>query len=243
MKVASKNKEIATTILEIDTMVNAPYKHIEYILTHKSEKYNEGSKAYLFFKRFLDIVFSIIGLILLSPLFIVVSLFIKIDDPNGGIFFKQERVGKHGEIFYMYKFRSMVSNAEVLLNDIMHLNEVEGAMFKIKEDPRITKLGRILRKSSLDELPQLWNVLKGNMSLVGPRPPLLKEVELYTERDLLRLIVVPGCTGLWQATVRNSVGFKEMVEIDLSYIANKTIIMDLKIILMTFKVLLDSKAH
>lgn len=243
MKVSEENKELATTILEVDTIVNTPFKHIENVLIRKSDKYNDGSKTYLFVKRFVDIILSIIGLIGLSPLFIVVSVLIKINDPDGGVFFKQERVGKNGNTFYMYKFRSMVSNAEMLLNDIMHLNEVEGAMFKIKDDPRITKIGKFLRKTSLDELPQLWNVVKGEMSLVGPRPPLLKEVNLYTERDLLRLLVVPGCTGLWQATVRNSVGFKEMVEIDLDYIKNKTILLDFKIILMTFKVLLDSKAH
>lgn len=243
MKVANENKEIATTVLEMDTIISTPYKHIEYVLTHKSNEYSEGSRTYLFFKRFFDVLLSIIGLICLSPLFIIVSVLIKMDDPNGGIFFKQKRVGKNGDTFYMYKFRSMVSNAETLLNDIVHLNEVEGAMFKIKDDPRITKIGSFLRKTSLDELPQLWNVIKGEMSLVGPRPPLLKEVELYTERDLLRLLVVPGCTGLWQATVRNTVGFKEMVEIDLDYIVSKSIFMDFKIILMTFKVLLDSKAH
>lgn len=141
----------------------------------------------------------------------------------------------------MYKFRSMVSNAEELLESLLTENEIEGHMFKIKEDPRITKVGRFIRKTSIDELPQLWNVLKGEMSLVGPRPPLVREVEEYSSYHKQRLQVTPGCTGLWQVSGRNNVGFEEMVALDLEYISKRSIITDLKIILKTCKVLLGSR--
>jgi lipopolysaccharide/colanic/teichoic acid biosynthesis glycosyltransferase len=157
------------------------------------------------------------------------------------VFFSQTRVGKNGKEFKMYKFRSMVSDAEERLNDLLKYNETTGAMFKMKNDPRVTKVGRFIRKTSIDELPQLWNVLKGDMSLVGPRPPLPREVEQYTEYDKQRLLVTPGCTGLWQISGRSNVGFKEMVELDLQYIRNRSILLDLKIIFKTVLVLFGSK--
>lgn len=141
----------------------------------------------------------------------------------------------------MYKFRSMVSNAEELLESLLDKNEIEGHMFKLKEDPRITRIGKFIRKTSMDELPQLWNVLKGEMSLVGPRPPLVREVEQYSDYHKQRLHVIPGCTGLWQVSGRNNVSFEKMVELDLHYIKNRSIMIDLKIILKTSKVLLGSK--
>jgi lipopolysaccharide/colanic/teichoic acid biosynthesis glycosyltransferase len=141
----------------------------------------------------------------------------------------------------MYKFRSMVSNAEEKLKELLVHNEIEGAMFKMKNDPRITKIGKFIRKTSIDELPQLINVLRGEMSLVGPRPPLVREVAEYTDYDKLRLTVKPGCTGLWQVSGRNELSFKEMVELDLKYIQNRSIGFDLKIIFKTFKVLLGAK--
>jgi len=174
---------------------------------------NEGTLGYRILKRGVDIILSLSALILLSPFLLILIILIKIEDKKASAIFKQKRVGKNGNIFYMYKFRSMVSNAESLLDDLLHLNEVDGAMFKIKDDPRITKIGKFIRSTSIDELPQLWNVLKGEMSLVGPRPPLVREVDLYTPYEKQRLIVTPGCTGLWQATERNNVGFKEMVEL------------------------------
>ncbi|KYD33127.1 Undecaprenyl-phosphate galactosephosphotransferase [Geobacillus stearothermophilus] len=198
-------------------------------------------KGYLIAKRIMDICGALIGLICLSWLFLIVALLIKLEDPKGPVFFKQVRVGKDGKEFYMYKFRSMVANAEELLESLLHLNETTGAMFKMKEDPRVTKIGKFIRKTSIDELPQLWNVLKGDMSLVGPRPPLPREVAQYTEYDKQRLLVIPGCTGLWQISGRSNVGFKEMVELDLQYIRNRSILFDLKIILKTVLVLFGSK--
>lgn len=200
-----------------------------------------ADKVYLFMKRMLDFLGSFIGLILLLPLFILLAVLIKMEDPKGPVFFRQVRVGQHGKEFYMYKFRSMVENAEGMLDQLIDQNEVNGNMFKMKNDPRITRIGKFIRKTSLDELPQLWNVFKGEMSLVGPRPALPREVQNYTSYDRQRLQVMPGCTGLWQVSGRNSVGFKEMVELDLTYALERNLLMDIKIIFKTFKVLLGSK--
>ncbi|MDP7978340.1 sugar transferase [Bacillus sp. WLY-B-L8] len=199
-----------------------------------------GRKGYLAAKRFMDFVGALCGLILLSPIFLIVAILIKYEDSKGPVFFKQIRVGKDGKQFYMYKFRSMVTDAEERLNDLLKHNEVSGAMFKMKEDPRVTKIGKFIRKTSIDELPQLLNVLKGEMSLVGPRPPLPREVKEYTSYDKQRLLVTPGCTGLWQVTERNNVGFEEMVELDLEYIRNRSMSYDMKIVLKTLKVLSGS---
>ena len=192
-----------------------------------------SNKTYLYLKRAMDIVGSLCGVILLSPIFLIVAIAIKIEDPKGPIFFKQTRVGKNEKVFKMYKFRSMVIDAEERLAELLHKNEVSGAMFKMKDDPRVTKIGKFIRKTSIDELPQLINVLKGEMSLVGPRPPLVNEVKIYTNYQKQRLYVTPGCTGLWQATVRNSVGFEEMVELDLEYIKKRSLIYDIYLILKT----------
>ncbi|MGG4010462.1 sugar transferase [Geobacillus stearothermophilus] len=195
-------------------------------------------KGYLIAKRIMDICGALVGLICLSWLFLIVALLIKLEDPKGPVFFRQVRVGKNGKEFYMYKFRSMVTNAEELLESLLHLNEVTGAMFKMKEDPRVTKIGKFIRKTSIDELPQLWNVLKGEMSLVGPRPPLPREVAQYTEYDKQRLLVTPGCTGLWQVSGRNDLGFDEMVELDLKYIRERSLLYDIKIIFKTIKIMI-----
>lgn len=189
-------------------------------------------RGYHFVKRTLDIVLSSIGLICLSPLMAVIAYKIKRED-QGPVFYKQVRVGKNGRQFEMYKFRSMIINADQLLDKLKGQNEVEGAMFKMKHDPRITNIGHYLREHSLDELPQLVNVLKGDMSLVGPRPPLPSEVEQYTDYDRQRLYVIPGCTGLWQATKRNDVGFDDMVKLDLEYIRHASLSYDLWIIWKT----------
>lgn len=197
----------------------------------------ESKKAYHFVKRLLDIFFSIGGLLLLSPIMIVIACKIKFED-NGPIFYKQIRVGKNGRKFKMYKFRSMVNNADQLFEELKDQNEIDGAMFKMKNDPRITKVGHFIRKHSLDELPQLVNVLKGDMSLVGPRPPLPNEVDQYTDYDKQRLLVTPGCTGLWQVTERNSVGFDEMVELDLEYIKNANLYYDFCLIVKTIIIII-----
>ncbi|MDC2866205.1 sugar transferase [Bacillus sp. BP-3] len=199
-----------------------------------------GRKGYLVAKRCMDFVGALCGLIVLSPIFLIVAILIKYEDPKGSVFFKQIRVGKDGKEFYMYKFRSMVTDAEERLNGLLKYNEVSGAMFKMKEDPRVTKLGKFIRKTSIDELPQLLNVLKGDMSLVGPRPPLPREVKEYTSYDKQRLLVTPGCTGLWQVTERNNVGFKEMVELDLEYISKRGLLYDLKIIIKTIQIIIKS---
>ena len=169
---------------------------------------------------------------------LVVAIFIKLEDPKGKVFFSQVRNGAYPSTFKMYKFRSMYEDAEERLEEIKHLNEQTGPAFKIKEDPRITKVGKFIRKTSLDELPQLFNVLKGDMSLVGPRPPLPSEVEQYTSYDKQRLYVVPGCTGLWQATERNNVGFDEMVGLDLKYISHSGLNYDFRIILKTIMIII-----
>ncbi|WP_141604634.1 sugar transferase [Terrilactibacillus laevilacticus] len=198
-------------------------------------------KGYLIVKRFMDIFGALLGLILLSPIFLIVAVLIKVEDRHGQVFFKQIRVGKNGEEFWMYKFRSMVSNAEDLLENLLDKNETTGAMFKMKEDPRVTRIGRFIRKTSIDELPQLINVLKGEMSLVGPRPPLVREVEEYTSYQKQRLLAKPGCTGLWQVSGRSNIGFEEMVELDLEYIRKRNVVMDFNLILKTFLLLFGSK--
>lgn len=202
----------------------------------------QGTRGFYFIcKRGIDIMASLAGLFLLAPLFIVLAVLIKLEDPRGAVFFSQIRIGKDEKPFRMYKFRSMVSNAEELLQDLLHQNEISGAMFKMKEDPRITRIGRIIRKTSIDELPQLFNVLKGDMSLVGPRPPLPREVEEYTDYDKLRLTVTPGCTGLWQVSGRNELSFAEMVQLDLEYIEQRSPMLDTKILFKTVKVMAGSK--
>ncbi|ETA74629.1 sugar transferase [Ligilactobacillus equi] len=187
-------------------------------------------------KRLFDFCASLIALIPLSVIFLLIAILIKLDD-RGPIMFTQTRVGRNGKLFKIYKFRSMRVNAEDLLEKLKAHNQVEGPMFKMKDDPRITRVGKFLRKTSLDELPQLLNVLKGDMSLVGPRPPLPAEVEQYSDYDKQRLYVTPGCTGLWQVTERNNTGFSGMVKLDLEYIQKASVWLDLKIILMTIKVI------
>ncbi|MGE7896713.1 sugar transferase [Bacillus cereus] len=204
------------------------------------EKVN-NCRSYLLAKRCMDIVGAVLGLIILFPVFLIVALLIKYEDPKGSVFFKQVRVGKNGKEFHMYKFRSMVTDAEKKLKNLLQYNEVSGAMFKMKDDPRVTKIGKFIRKTSIDELPQLFNVLRGDMSLVGPRPPLVREVSEYTTYDKQRLLVTPGCTGLWQVSGRSNIGFNEMVELDLFYITNRSIVFDIKIILKTVLVLFGSK--
>ncbi|MEC0309232.1 Undecaprenyl phosphate N,N'-diacetylbacillosamine 1-phosphate transferase [Paenibacillus sp. GM2FR] len=217
---------------------------IEVVLEGNSiytEEKKNGKVLYRILKRAMDFIFALMGLVLLSPLFLIISILIKLEDPKGSIFFYQTRIGKDEKSFRMYKFRSMVSNAEELLEELLDQNEISGAMFKMKEDPRITKIGKFIRRTSIDELPQLWNVIRGEMSLVGPRPALPREVDQYSSYDKLRLSVIPGCTGLWQVSGRNKLSFYEMVELDLKYIEQRGIITDIKIILHTVRVLFGTK--
>ena len=192
---------------------------------------------YLFFKRAMDIIGSLCGIILLSPLLIIVALAIKIEDPKGSIFFSQQRCGKDNKLFPMYKFRSMVSNAEELLEELMEHNEMDGPVFKIKDDPRITRVGKFIRKTSIDELPQLFNIFMGHMSIVGPRPAIPHEVAEYSHYHKQRLLVKPGLTCIWQVSGRNSIGFDEWMEMDLEYITTRSLWMDIKLIFKTVGVL------
>lgn len=196
----------------------------------------DKSVLYYVMKRLIDIFGALGGLIVFSPIFLIISLVIKLGDPKGSVFFSQKRNGKDGKIFNMYKFRSMVSNAEEILETLKNRNEMNGPVFKIKEDPRITKVGRFIRKTSIDELPQLFNVLKGEMSLVGPRPPLPREVDQYTDYQMQRLSVKPGLTCYWQVSGRNNIDFDQWVELDLKYIRERSIWLDIKLILKTVEV-------
>ena len=195
----------------------------------------EEKKAYKIIKRCFDIVFSFVGLVVLFVPMLIVSLIIYIDSPGAAPIYVQQRVGKNGKIFKFYKFRSMIPDAEKMLDSLMDKNEIVGPAFKIKNDPRITRFGRFIRRSSIDELPQLWNVLKGDMSLVGPRPPIEREVEQYNEYQKQRLLVTPGITCLWQIMPkRNNLNFDEWLQLDLKYIQERNFWLDIKIIIKTF---------
>ncbi|WP_137657384.1 sugar transferase [Listeria newyorkensis] len=204
---------------------------------YSSEKrksvYINGAQEYRY--RALDIIISLLALLVSAPVLLVIMLLIKISDVKAPIFFKQSRIGLDGKPFEMYKFRSMVVGAEKLKAALLEQNEVKGLMFKITDDPRITRIGKFLRKTSVDEFPQLLNVLQGHMSVVGPRPPLPEEVAEYTSYDKLRLLVKPGCTGLWQVSGRNKLSFEEMVELDLHYIRHRSIRLNMMILMKTWR--------
>jgi len=191
----------------------------------------------LLLKRALDIAFSTVVLILLSPLLLLIAIAVKLDS-TGPVFYCSERIGKKGRVFRCVKFRTMVRDAENRRAEVMHMNERDGVLFKITNDPRITALGRFLRKYSIDELPQFFNVLRGDMSIVGPRPPLASEVKEYKLSHLRRLAVTPGITGLWQVEGRQDPSFDSYVSLDMTYIENWNIWLDLKIILRTIAVIL-----
>ena len=205
-------------------------------------KYENERKSdfYKFCKRGIDVIVAGVGLILLSPIITIVACAIKLTS-KGPIFFFQKRVGKNGELFNMYKFRSMVVNAEELKEKLKHKNEMSGPMFKMKDDPRVTKVGKFIRKTSLDELPQLWNVLKGDMSLVGPRPSLPKEVEQFDSWMFKRLTVRPGLTCYWQVSGRNNIDFEDWMKLDIKYVRERSFKLDIKLILKTVLVLLGDK--
>jgi exopolysaccharide biosynthesis polyprenyl glycosylphosphotransferase len=184
-------------------------------------------------KRTLDVFGSVVGLVVLSPVLVLLALLVKLTSP-GPILFVQDRCGLGGHRFRFYKFRTMVADADHRKSDLEHLNEMRGPIFKIRRDPRITAPGRVLRKLSLDELPQLWNVLRGDMSLVGPRPPTPDEVERYTARQAQRLSVTPGITGLWQVSGRNDIAdFERWIDLDLEYARRWSLWLDLRILAKT----------
>lgn len=199
-------------------------------------------RAYLTCKRTFDILFSLLVLVFLSPLFFAIALAIKLDDPAGPVLFCQERVGKDGRRFCMYKFRSMVVGAEEELAGLVDMNEKAGPVFKMRDDPRVTRIGRVLRRHSLDELPQFVNVLKGDMSVVGPRPALPREVVDYTPWQAQRLFVTPGLTCYWQASRhRDEIPFDEWVAMDLAYIERCSVLVDLKLIAKTVGAVLTAQ--
>ncbi|MCH5296418.1 MAG: sugar transferase [Ruminococcus sp.] len=201
-----------------------------------------SKQTYCFFKRIADVVCSSIGIILLSPIMLITALAIIIDDPKGGPVFSQERIGKNGKKFKMFKFRSMIVGAEDKLDTLLENNEMDGPAFKIAKDPRITRVGRFIRKTSIDELPQLFNIIKGDMSLVGPRPALQREVDQYNKYQMQRLYITPGITCYWQVQPnRNGISFDEWMDFDIKYIQERSFLVDLKIILKTFKIVFTAQ--
>ncbi len=192
-------------------------------------------------KRLIDIIASIALLIMLMPLFAIIMLLIYLSSP-GPVFYKQTRVGCWGKLFTMWKFRSMYCDADARLKEVMAQNEMTGGViFKMKNDPRIIPIGRFIRKASIDELPQLWNVLKGDMSLVGPRPALPSEVNQYSLQDRQRLEVIPGITCIWQVSGRSDIPFPQQVQLDVQYIQSQSLLLDLKLLLKTIPAVLLSR--
>ena len=226
--------------VEMDPKVRAEALHREVgdAPTHGIE----NRPVYRAVKRVFDVAFSTTILVGLSPLLLGTAIAIKVDDPEGPVFFRQQRVSKDGGTFTMYKFRSMVADAEERLEGLKHLNEKDGPVFKIADDPRVTRVGKFIRKTSIDELPQFINVLKGDMSVVGPRPALPGEVAQYTERQRKRLLVKPGITCYWQTRLnRDTIGFDEWVDLDLLYIKKCGVWTDLKLIVQTIGVVLTAQ--
>jgi len=199
---------------------------------------NEGQ---LFLKRLLDVSGALVGMLLFGFAFMIFAPLIKLESP-GPVIFRQERVGKNGRVFTMWKFRSMVNDAESHKNELMDSNEMNGHIFKIKNDPRVTRVGAFLRKSSIDELPQFFNVLRGDMSLVGTRPPTVDEYRAYESAQRCRLSITPGLTGIWQISGRSDIkDFEEIVKMDIEYISNWSLLLDLHVILKTFGVVLNGR--
>lgn len=204
------------------------------------EIYNRKSPIYKFLKRMLDVVLSEIALICLSPIFLITAIAVKSED-GGPVFFSQLRAGKDMKPFKMYKFRSMYVKADEKLAEMMKDNEQTGHAFKIKSDPRITKVGKVIRKYSIDELPQLVNIIKGDMSIVGPRPLLTFQMEECNTYERQRLLVKPGLTCYWQVSGRANIKWDEWVELDLNYIEDMSLWTDLKMIVRTVPAVFDSE--
>ena len=228
----------------LESQVQAKTLDLDLEVQAAAERLRTGRWAYRFIKRAFDVLFSAFVLVGFSWLFLIVAVAIKIDDPKGPIFFTQERVGRDGKTFRMYKFRSMCADAEQRLAELQDLNEKDGPVFKIANDPRITRVGRVIRKLSIDELPQFINVLVGDMSVVGPRPALPKEVAEYTPRQTQRLSVRGGLTCYWQTRCnRDSISFDEWVDLDLLYIKKCSVWSDLKLIIQTVGVVLTAQGN
>ena len=230
------NKRFERDICVIQNPINNFFKEVRIIFS--THWMNHGADV---IKRILDIIISGTGILVLIPVFSLTALVIKLES-NGPVFFKQIRVGKYGETFLMWKFRSMFVDAEARKEKLLNNNEMkDGVIFKLKDDPRITKAGKFIRKASIDELPQLWNVFIGNMTLVGPRPPIPSEVSEYSLEDRYRLDMKPGITCLWQISGRSLIPFKEQVQLDLKYIKTRNLFKDIKILIMTIPAVLMSR--
>ena len=217
--------------IEVEELEGIPF------LTFTTTPSNE---THLAFKRVLDVAISTMLLVLSAPVIVFAALAIKLTS-NGNVIFKQERIGLNGRTFTLYKFRTMLEDAHARRDEVNHLNEMSGPVFKLKEDPRVTSIGRFLRKFSLDELPQLWNVVKGDMSLVGPRPPIPEEVRSYHRWHRRRLSMKPGLTCLWQISGRNNIDFDRWMQLDLQYIDNWSPALDMKILLRTIPAVLSGR--
>jgi exopolysaccharide biosynthesis polyprenyl glycosylphosphotransferase len=221
--------------------------NLPYELPHETEQMKtiaipveKKHHVYLLAKRFFDVLLSITALIVLFPLMLLTAICIKAED-GGPVFYNQLRAGKNGKAFRFYKFRSMYVNADQKLGELKHRNESDGPTFKISNDPRITRVGRFIRKASIDELPQLFNIIHGEMSIVGPRPPLLNEVAQYTPEQLHRLDVQPGLTCYWQCSGRSNLSFDKWMELDMKYIRECSLWTDFKIILLTIPAVLTGR--
>jgi exopolysaccharide biosynthesis polyprenyl glycosylphosphotransferase len=210
---------------------NAPIEYIGQFPTIPLHRRDFPIGAFLL-KRVLDITLATLALMVMAPVMLLIALAVRIDS-TGPIFYRAQRIGRKGRTFVCYKFRTMIVNADQLKAELEHMNERDGVLFKIEKDPRVTPVGRILRKYSLDELPQFYNVLRGDMSLVGPRPPMAAEVEQYDLAHLRRLDVLPGITGLWQVEARQDPSFDSYISLDTAYVENWTLWLDLKILART----------
>lgn len=220
--------------MEKEAEVFSPEEKVTRTILNREEILH-NRKRYWVARRAQDILLAGLALLILWPVMLIIAAVIYIDSPGASPIFVQERVGRDGKLFRFYKFRSMIPNAEAKLEELLDQNEMEGPAFKIRNDPRITRVGRLIRKTSIDELPQLWNVLKGDMSIVGPRPPLPREVEQYDAYQRQRLYVTPGLTCYWQIQhYRNDLSFDEWLELDLKYIKESSLKSDWIIILKTF---------
>jgi lipopolysaccharide/colanic/teichoic acid biosynthesis glycosyltransferase len=224
-----------------DAVIDASHLRSWQTFVDTTDSAEVSLRGYLIAKRVLDLAITLPILILLSPVLLVVACVVKLWD-RGPVFFTQARVGKAGQEFTCYKFRSMVPDAERLKARLLEQNHhADNRTFKLPCDPRITWIGRILRKTSVDELPQLWNVVRGEMSLVGPRPPLPSEVNLYSDRDRRRLNVQPGITCIWQVSGRGNLPFSEQVQLDLDYIENRSLVLDLKLLVLTIPAVITGR--
>ena len=215
-------------------------QHLEDIYEKLKGNYIEESRKYLIFKRIMDIILSILAIVILSPIYLLTALAVVVES-KGSPIFAQERVGKKGKKFVVYKFRSMIKDADNKKIELLSKNEMSGPMFKIKKDPRITKVGAFIRKTSIDELPQFFNVLKGEMSLIGPRPSLESEVLCFDDWMYKRLAVKPGLSCYWQVCGRNNIGFQEWMKLDIKYVEEMNLLVDIKILLKTVVVVLKKE--